>query len=59
MKTELTNNRNILTTTTHRKADTPVYLQYPKCVTDVERALHIVHKHLICKCKNTFAFADF
>ena len=59
MKTGLTNNRNVLTATTHRRADTPVYLQYPKYVTDAERALHIVHKHLICKCKNTFAFADY
>ena len=59
MKTGLTNNRNVLTATTHKKADTPVYLQDPKYVTAVERALHIVHKHLICKCKNTFAFADF
>lgn len=59
MKTGLTNNRNVLTATIRRSIVASVYLQCPKYVTGRERALHIVHKHLICKCKNTFAFTDF
>ena len=48
MRTGLTNNRNVLTATTHRSTATPVYLQYPKYVAGVERALHMAYKHLIC-----------
>ena len=59
MRTGLTNNRNVLTATTHRSTATPVYLQYPKYVAGVEHALHMAYKHLICKCKNSFAFTDF
>lgn len=59
MRTGLTNNRNVLTATTHRSTATPVYLQYPKYVAGVEQALHMAYKHLICKCKNSFAFTDF
>ena len=59
MRTGLTNNRNVLTATTHRSAATPMYLQYPKYVVGVECALHMAYKHLICKCKNLFAFAEF
>ena len=59
MRTGLTNNRNVLTATTHRSIATPVYLQYPKYVAGVERALHMAYKHLICKCKKTFTFTDF
>jgi hypothetical protein len=59
MRIGLTNNRNVLTATTHRSTATPVCLQYPKYVTGVECALHMVYKYLICKCKNTFAFTDF
>lgn len=51
MRTGLTNNRNVLTATTHRSTATPVYLQYPKYVAGVEHALHMAYKHLICKCK--------
>ena len=59
MRTGLTNNRNVLTATTHRSTATSVYLQYPKYVAGVERALHMAYKHLICKYKNSFAFTDF
>lgn len=47
MRTGLTNNRNVLTATTHRSTATPVYLQYPKYVAGVEHALHMAYKHLL------------
>ena len=46
MRTGLTNNRNVLTATTHRSAATPMYLQYGKDMNIVRRELKVHISHL-------------